>query len=119
MKSIIIRKYRPTSSKNKVVEKENKLKRGFTTNTINEKWVTDITYIYTIKDGWSYLSLVMDLHTRKIIGHSMYRYIDTKLALQAVKNALKLENPIKSWLPIHKLRIQKIYFKHRNNNSLF
>jgi len=93
IQSIIIRKYKPTSSKNKVVEKENKLKRDFTTSTINEKWVTDITYIYTIKDGWSYLASVMDLHTRKIIGHSMSKYIDTKLALQAVKNAFKLQNP--------------------------
>ena len=56
IKSIIIKKYRPTSSKNKVVEKENVLKRDFSTNTINEKWVTDITYIYTIKDSWCYLA---------------------------------------------------------------
>ena len=68
IKSIIVKKYRPTSSKNKVIEKENILKRDFITNTINEKWVTDITYIYTIKDGWCYLASVMDLHTRKIIG---------------------------------------------------
>ena len=95
IKSIIVKKYRPTSSKNKVIEKENILKRDFTTNTINEKWVTDITYIYTIKDGWCYLASVMDLHTRKIIGHSMSKYIDTKLALQAVKNALKLQKPTK------------------------
>ena len=100
IKSIIIKKYRPTSSKNKVMEKENILKRDFSTNTINEKWVTDITYIYTIKDGWCYLASVMDLHTRKIIGHSMSKYIDTKLALQAVKNALKLQKPTNS-LIIH------------------
>ena len=93
IKSIIIKKYRPTSSKNKVVEKENVLKRDFSTNTINEKWVTDITYIYTIKDSWCYLASVMDLHTRKIIGHSMSKNIDTKLALQAVKNAVRLQRP--------------------------
>ncbi|HEY8804589.1 MAG TPA: IS3 family transposase [Clostridium sp.] len=93
IRSIIIKKYRPTSSKDKVVEKVNVIKRDFSTNTINEKWVTDITYIYTIKDGWCYLASVMDLHTRKIIGHSMSKYIDTALALQAVKNALELQRP--------------------------
>ena len=33
----------------------------------NEVWVGDITFIKVNKE-WSYLSVVMDLHTRKIIG---------------------------------------------------
>ena len=49
IQSIIIRKYRPQASKNKIVEKENILKRDFSTKTINEKWVTDITYSAPIK----------------------------------------------------------------------
>jgi len=93
IRSIIIKKYRPTSSKNKIVEQENLLKRDFTATTINEKWVTDITYIHTIKDGWCYLASVMDLYSRKIIGHAMSRFINTTLALQAVKNALQLQKP--------------------------
>jgi len=51
IKSITIKKYRPTSSKRKIEEQENVLKRDFQANTINEKWVTDITYIHTVKDG--------------------------------------------------------------------
>jgi len=35
--------------------------------TKNEVWVGDITFI-KVKKEWSYLSVVMDLHTRKIIG---------------------------------------------------
>jgi putative transposase len=95
IKSIIIKKYRPTSSKKKIEEQENVLKRDFKANTINEKWVTDITYIHTIKDGWCYLASVMDLYSKKIIGHAMSKFIDTTLALQAVKNAIKLQNPTK------------------------
>jgi transposase InsO family protein len=95
IKSIIILKYRPTSSKNKIVEQENVLKRNFTATTINEKWVTDITYIHTIKDGWCYLASVMDLYSRKIIGHAMSKSIDTPLALQAIKNAIRLQKPTK------------------------
>lgn len=95
IKSIIIKKYRPTSSKNKIKEQKNVLKRDFNTTTINEKWVTDITYIHTIKDGWCYLASVMDLYSRKIIGYAMSKSIDTNLALQAVKNAIKLQKPTK------------------------
>lgn len=95
IKSIITKKYRPFSNKQKVQEKTNILKRDFTTTAINQKWVTDITYIHTIKDGWCYLASVMDLYSRKIIGYSMSKFIDTTLALQAVKNAIKLQKPAK------------------------
>jgi putative transposase len=93
IRSIIIKKYRPSSSKRKIEEQENILKRDFSTTTINQKWVTDITYIHTIKDGWCYLASVMDLYSRKIVGYSMSKSIDTSLALQAVKNAIKLQKP--------------------------
>ena len=95
IKSVIIKKYRPASSKGKIEEQENILNRDFNATTINEKWVTDITYIHTIKDGWCYLASVMDLYSRKIIGYAMSKSIDTTLALQAVKNAVKLQNPTK------------------------
>ncbi|TDT45656.1 IS3 family transposase [Fonticella tunisiensis] len=45
IKSIVCKKYKPHSSKTKIEGKENILKRDFSTTTINEKWVTDITYI--------------------------------------------------------------------------
>lgn len=69
-------------------DKENILKRDFTTTTINEKWVTDITYIHVLNEGWTYLASVMDLHDRKIIGWSYGKNITAQLALQAVKNAV-------------------------------
>lgn len=68
--SIVIKKFRPAKANRKVIERKNLLKQDFTTNKINEKWVGDITYIYTLKDGWCYLASVMDLCTRKIIGYS-------------------------------------------------
>jgi putative transposase len=58
IKSTFIKKYRPTSSKKKIEEQENVLKRNFQADTINEKWVTDITYIHTIKVGWCYLAML-------------------------------------------------------------
>lgn len=65
------------------------LNGDFTTTAINQKWVTDITYIHTIKNGWCYLASVMDLNSRKIV-YSMSKNIDTELALKALYNAYKL-----------------------------
>jgi transposase InsO family protein len=91
IKSIVCKKYKPHSAKIKVEEKENILKRDFSTTTINEKWVTDITYIYTLRDGWCYLASVMDLYSRKIIGYAFDKVMDTDLAIRAVKNAYECQ----------------------------
>mgnify|MGYP000938511278 FL=1 len=100
IKSIIIKKYRPHSSK-KVYEKgENLLKRDFTTNAINEKWVSDITYIHTLKDEWCYLASILDLHTKKIIGYSFSKYMDIDIVLKALDNAVSTQKPSKG-LIIH------------------
>jgi len=93
IRSIIVKKFRPTSSKEKVVERENILQRDFSTETINEKWVGDITYIHTLKHGWCYLASVMDLHTKKIIGHSFDRKMTTELVTKALENAYYTQQP--------------------------
>lgn len=93
IKSVICKKFRPMTSKTKVENKENMLSRDFTTTNINQKWVTDFTYIHTIKDGWCYLASVMDLHSRKIVGYAMSKNIDTKLGIKAIENAYMLQRP--------------------------
>jgi len=85
IKSIIIKKFRTHSSKCKIEARENILKRDFYTTTINEKWVTDITYIYTFKDRWCYLATVLDIYTKKIIGYAFSKTMDTELAIKAVE----------------------------------
>lgn len=65
IKSIIIKNYKPPSRKKPKEDLENVLKYNFTTTTINEKWVGDITYIKTPKDGWYYLASAFDLHSKK------------------------------------------------------
>lgn len=92
-RSIITKKFRPTPSKEAVVERDNLLKRDFTTTTINEKWVGDITYIHTVRDGWCYLASVMDLHSKKIIGYSFSRTMTTELVSKALRNAYHIQKP--------------------------
>ncbi len=87
IQSIVIKKFHYYSEKVKAEDKKNLLNRDFTTTEINQKWCSDITYIYTIKDGWTYLASVMDLHSKKIIGYSYDLSMTTDLAIKAVKNA--------------------------------
>lgn len=95
IRSVILKKYRPHTTKVKVEDRDNILKRDFSTKGINEKWTGDITYIYTIKDGWCYLASVMDLHTRKIIGYSFGKRMTTDLVIKALENACISQKPNK------------------------
>jgi transposase len=87
LRSIIVKKYRPYTSKSSAEEKENLLNRDFKANGINQKWCTDITYIFTVKDGWTYLASVMDLYSRKIIGYAYDTSMTTELAIKSLENA--------------------------------
>ena len=65
------KKYRVTTNSNhKHPVAENVLDRKFYPVTTNKVWATDITYIWTL-EGWSYLAIVMDLYSRKIVGWSI------------------------------------------------
>jgi len=54
----------------------------------DEVWVADITYI-RVEEGWVYLAAVLDLYSRKIVGWSMSKRIDTELTRTALRRALK------------------------------
>lgn len=94
IRSIVVKKYRPQKRSTKVYGKgKNLLKRDFSTTKINQKWVADITYTHTLKDGWTYLASILDLHTQKIVGYSFSRSMDTSLVLKALDNAVISQNP--------------------------
>lgn len=93
IQSNITKKYRPTPTQKPVEERENILEQDFTTSNINEKWVADITYIHTIRHGWCYLASVLDLHTKKVIGHKFSRKMTTEIVLQALENAVQAQQP--------------------------
>lgn len=87
LKSIVVRKYRPQRSVQPIISKENLLNQDFSTKTICEKWVADITYILTKKNGWCYLSSIMDLHTKKIISYAFSTRMTADCVLQALNQA--------------------------------
>ncbi len=59
-----------TDSEHKYPVVENKLDRNFSTENKAQAWVSDITYIRTLK-GWLYLTIILDLFDRKVIGWSL------------------------------------------------
>lgn len=53
---------------------------------------SDITYIRT-HEGWLYLSVVIDLFSRRVVGWSMQTRMTTELALQALLTAVWRRKP--------------------------
>ena len=90
--AVTVKKYKPHSNKKVAEGLENVLKRNFSTTSINEKWVGDITYIHTIKDGWCYSASVLDLHSKKIIGYAFGKRMTNNLVIKALKNAYYSQN---------------------------
>ena len=87
LRSIVVKKYTHYSSKSHIEERENILNREFDATSINQKWVTDITYIHVLKEGWTYLASVMDLCSKKIVGYAYGPEMTADLAVEAVRNA--------------------------------
>lgn len=57
-------------------------------NRPNQVLVTDITYIPT-KEGFLYLSALMDLYSRKIKGYAIGESLHTQLTLESLEDALR------------------------------
>ena len=49
-------------------------------------WCADITYLWTI-EGWLYLAVIIDLHSRKIVGWAMSNRMKSSLVEQALSMA--------------------------------
>lgn len=55
---------------------------------VNQYWGGDITYVAT-EEGWLYLAIVIDLFTRKVVGHSMQESMPCELVINALDMGLK------------------------------
>ena len=88
IQGIPARKFKVTTdSKHRFPLAENKLKQRFDVKAPNKVWASDITYIST-SEGWMYLAVVMDLYSRRIIGWSMDKHMETSLISNALNMAL-------------------------------
>ena len=88
LKAIQARAFKVTTNSNhdKPVYRD-LLERDTSTTGINQKWVSDPGYIRTT-EGWLYLAVIMDLHSRAVIGWSMQSRMTAQLVCDALMMAL-------------------------------
>jgi len=88
-------KYKVTTDSNhKFNIAPNLLNRNFSADQPNQKWVVDISYIWT-REGWLYLAVVLDLYSRRVIGWAVSNRMKKDLAIRALKMAVALRKPPK------------------------
>ena len=62
------RKYKATTnSKHNLPVAPNVLQQNFSAEAPNQKWASDITYLWTA-EGWLYLAVIIDLFSRLVVG---------------------------------------------------
>jgi putative transposase len=76
-----------TSSKHGLPVAPNLLQQDFTACAQNQKWVGDITYLWT-EEGWLYLATVIDLFSRRVVGWAMSERMTAALVCDALSMAL-------------------------------
>lgn len=70
----------------------NLLDQDFTCDGPDQKWGTDISYIWT-SEGWLYLAIVLDLFSRRIVGWATSDRLKKDLALNALRRAIAMRRP--------------------------
>src|SRR3954447_12503101 len=75
----------------------NLLDRNFSATRPNERWVTDITYVWT-DEGWAYLAVILDLFSRAVVGWALDSTLETSLVDRALDAALTHRRPARGLL---------------------
>jgi putative transposase len=76
-----------TNSNHNLPVAPNLLQQDFTATAPNQKWVGDITYLWT-DEGWLYLATVIDLYSRLVVGWAMSERMTAQLVCDALQMAL-------------------------------
>jgi putative transposase len=75
----------------------NLLDRDFKADRPNQRWVTDISYVWT-DEGWCYLAVILDLFSRAVVGWALDTTLTTMLPLRALDMAVRRRIPGSSLL---------------------
>ena len=68
------------------------VQRNFTATAPDRLWVADITYVPTWA-GFLYLAVVLDVHSRRIVGWAMAEHLRSELVIEAVDMAVWRRQP--------------------------
>ena len=75
------------------------MERKFDRGEKGKVWLSDITYL-RIGNSWAYLDVVLDAHSRKVVGWSLDSHMKSPLVLSALRKAYARERP-KEGLLLH------------------
>ena len=78
--------YKTTNSLHRFYKYKNCIK-DLVINKPNQVWVSDITYIRTVK-GFCYLALITDMYSRKIVGWDISNSLELSGCVRALNKAL-------------------------------
>ena len=93
IKPIRTRRHKVTTNSNHQLGiAPNLLDGDFAADIPNRKWAGDISYIWTA-EGWLYLAVILDLHSRRVVGWAVSNRMKKDLAIQALDMAVRLRNP--------------------------
>ncbi len=93
LRSIVRRKFRVTTdSKHSHPVADNILQRDFSVSAPNTAWVSDITYIAN-RYGWMYLTVIIDLFSRKVVGWALSSSLSHEMVVTAFKRAIRSRRP--------------------------
>ena len=70
----------------------NVVARDFTAAAVDRLWLGDITFVPT-GEGWLYLAVLLDAHSRRVVGWVLAAHLRTELALDALTTALRARHP--------------------------
>src|SRR4030095_6245724 len=68
------------------------LARRMELSGINQLWVADITYV-RLQREFIYLAVILDVFSRRVVGWSISRRLESRFALEALESALKQRRP--------------------------
>ena len=83
---------RTTDSDHLIAVCPNLLNQEFDVQKANTVWASDLTFIPT-REGWLYLAVTLDLHSRAVVGHAMDSQMPATLPLAALQMAVSARTP--------------------------
>jgi putative transposase len=81
-----------TDSKHNKPVHANIVQQRFEAERPNRLWTSDITYVWT-KEGWMYLSVILDVYSRMVVGWSLQLRLHKRLVLDALRDAVHIRRP--------------------------
>ncbi len=69
------------------------VQRTFAANAPNQLWIADITSVPTLREGFLYLAVILDVFSRRVVGWSMANDLRTELVVGALEMAVWNRHP--------------------------